>query len=100
VCLAVSAWLSLHGYDPSHRDAVLGYIRHESGFETCPADRGTGRFLFQWLPPRGFLPGSCPNLEEQMTEADRELHNYYVGFWTARDPSRYMRRCFGAGECR
>lgn len=98
----MSGWLSQHGYSPAQRDAVLAYVRHESGFQPDVIGR-TGACAFQWagIRRRQILAlgrGHCPPWWMQMEQADRELHTWFRGFWTAHDPAAHMRAHFGRGR--
>jgi hypothetical protein len=102
LCVMMSGWLSDHGYSAAQRDAVLGYVRHESGFQPDVIGRN-GVCLFQHAGSRrravlalGY--GRCPPWQAQMEFADRELRTTFRGFWTARDPVAHMRECFGRGR--
>lgn len=101
LCLAVAGWLTSHGYDAPHRDAVLSYINHESGFQP-DVIAWSGACLFQWAGSRrryvlSVGHGRCPNLYTQLAIADRELHTDFAGFWRSANPSAHMRKHFGAG---
>ena len=101
LCVLVASWLSTHGYDPAHREAVLNYIAHESDFEPDVVER-TGACLFQWAGQRrryalSLGRGRCPPWEVQMLIADRELRGPFAGFWRAHDPRTHMRAHFGRG---
>jgi hypothetical protein len=101
LCLAVSAWLSAHHYDPPHRDAVLAYIQHESGFNPDTIE-WSGACVGQWAGVRrryilSLGRGRCPPWQVQMLVMDRELHTDFAGFWRSANPAQHMRRHFGAG---
>ena len=101
LCVLLSGWLGDHGYDAPHRDAVLAYVRHESGFVPNAIAR-SGACLFQWAGPRRrevlrIGRGTCPSWQVQATIADRELRTHFAGFWWSRDPALHMRRHFGTG---
>ncbi len=109
LCLAVSGWLSAHGYDDIRRPAVLRSIYLESRFQPCVTrgPRGSGYFL-QWLGPRRVAlerfarSTRCPSWETQMEFMDMELRSgRYPLFWATRDGRmafRVMREQFGRGR--
>lgn len=100
----MAGWLTAHGYDAPHRDAVLSYVGHESGYETNVVTR-TGACLFQWAGARRRRLmdeyGRCPSWWRQMIFADHELRNVraYRCFWTGANPAGAMKRGFGGGHC-
>jgi hypothetical protein len=74
----ISAWLTQHGYDADHRDAVLRQIHLESRFVECPVDTSGGVGLHQWTgirrkALREAAGVACPPWKAQMTFADKEL---------------------------
>lgn len=106
LCLAISLWLTQHGYDAPRRDAVLEYVRLESGFDPKVVRR-TGACLFQWAGKRRIAVlalgrGRCPNWQTQVAHADRELRTVhrYGSFWTCAPGQafREFRQHFGRGR--
>ncbi len=109
LCLAVSGWLSSHGYDDVRRPAVLHSIYLESRFQPCVTrgPRGSA-YLLQWLGPRRvalerFARSTfCPSWQSQLAFMDTELRSgKYPLFWTTRDgrtASHVMREQFGRGR--
>ena len=99
LCVLVGVWLGDHGYDASHRDAVLVYIERESGFDPDVVSRN-GVCLYQWAGQRRraiLARGACPDWRTQVEFADVELHGPFAGFWRSPDPARHMREHFGRG---
>lgn len=108
LCAVLSGWLTNSGFDAPHRDAVLTYIEHESGFDPDATSR-SGACLFQWAGSRrrdvlALGHGKCPPIETQVQFAIKELREVgaFQCFWLARsypDAARMMRRGFGSGHC-
>lgn len=108
LCVLISHWLTDHRFDPAHRDAVLSYIEHESGFDQNVIVN-TGACLPQWAGERRRDAlhaggGICPSITWQLERMEWELLNVraYGCFWRERTPAgalRALRRGFGAGHC-
>lgn len=101
----ILAWLSIHGYDKVHADAVALYLHRESGFEPCVENR-TGHYIAQWVGVRlrelSSFAGvaGCPRWEVQMEFLNKELRSgRYERFWRARrNVYAILRRTFGEGK--
>ena len=109
LCLAVSGWLTSHGFGVPQRDAVLQNMYLESRFTPCitRGPRGSA-YLLQWLGPRrraleAYVGGlHCPAWPAQMEFMKMELSGTkYARFWAARDAGvafHEMRERFGRGR--
>ncbi len=109
LCLAVSGWLTSHGFGGPQRDAVLRNIHLESRFSPCVTrgPRGSA-YLLQWLGPRRVAlerfarSTRCPSWDIQMEFMFRELRApRYAAFWAARNSGiafHEMRERFGRGR--
>jgi hypothetical protein len=111
LCLAISAWLSFHGFAAPQRDAVLRNIHLESRFDPCVTRGKNGKgsaYLLQWLGPRRVAlllyahTTQCPLWQTQMEFMAMELRAHkYTLFWRTADTSvafREMRQRFGRGR--
>jgi hypothetical protein len=109
LCLVVSGWLTLHGFAPPQRDAVLRNIYLESRFEPCVTRGPNGSaYLLQWLGPRrralirftnaALCPAWSDQLQFMMTELQAPK---FATFWKTKSASiayREMRERFGKGK--
>lgn len=104
----MSVWFSDHWFDPAHRDALLTYTQHESGFDPTVIVR-TGACLPQWAGERRRFAlevghGACPAVSWQFSRIHWELWNIdaFRCFWHARSYGEALsaiRKGFGAGHC-
>lgn len=105
LCLLISGWLNEHGYDSSHRDAVLMYIHRGSNFKPCVETR-LGAYLGDWAGIRRRWVHDhyrgCPPWQWQLERMDWELRNIlqFTPFWTAKPGQEYYQLLehFGKGR--
>lgn len=107
MCLALSGWMGEHGYPATMRDAVLAYVRSESGFRP-DVIKPSGACLMQWAGERrrqvlAIGHGHCPDWRVQMVFADYELRSIacFLPIWKAspRLIERVFHDRFGRGRC-
>lgn len=108
LCAFLFTWLTDHSFDPIHRDAVITYVQHESGFDPNVIVN-TGACLFQFAGARRRIAlqagnGRCPPVTWQLERMRWELLNVraYACFWRERTYTgalQALRRGFGAGHC-
>ncbi len=102
MAVCISMWLSGHGYDAPHREAVLSYIKRESGFAPGVVVK-TGACLGQWAGIRRkqileLGRGKCPAWDIQLEFMDRELRGPFKGFWHSPNPNTHICNHFGRGK--